>query len=255
MQWRAVLAGCCMLLGSCAVTAAEAETVRFVTQHFPPFSYLQQGQVEGPARALIDKACELLEQRCEHQLLPWERAQKRLQLGHAEGMYVIGWNPQRAEQYRFSIPLLSTEYGFFVRGDDPLHRIDVQALAGYQVAAMAASNTLTSLQGLQRQGHGFEIIEVNDSATAFRLLAAGRVHAVYSNREVGHALIRQHRYDELHYAVAHKQLDYFIGFNPDQVSDVWLARFNQHLQQLHTDGTARQLLRRYGIATKDRLSQ
>lgn len=228
------------------IVEPEMSPVRFVTQHFPPFSYIEQGQVAGPARVLIDAVCEALDQRCDHQLLPWERGQRLVELGEAEAMYVIGWNPERDRRLRFSSALLSTEYGFFVRGDDPLHQLTPGALAGYQVAVLGASNTLNSLASLQPE-HRFEIIEVTDSDAAFRLLSVGRVTAVYSNREVGRALINQIQLTELHYALKHRQLDYFVGFNPNGVSADWVDRFNRQLQQLQQRGEAKQLMLRFGL--------
>ncbi|MEH6474022.1 MAG: transporter substrate-binding domain-containing protein [Halopseudomonas sp.] len=228
-------------------TNSGSAPVRFVTQHFPPFSYIEQGQVAGPARALIDKVCQALAQSCQHQLLPWERSQKLVQLDEADAMYVIGWNAERSKWLRFSVPLLTTEYGFFVQGDDPLHQIDVESLVDYKVAALGASNTLNSLESLQRQGHQFEIIDVTDSETAFRLLSVGRVDAVYSNREVGRSIIRQLQLSGIDYAVMHRKLDYFVGFNAKTVSKEWLDRFNQQLQSLQQQGETKKLLERYGL--------
>ena len=53
-------------------------------------------------------------------LLPWRRAQQEVEDGKAQGMFVIGWNAERAEWLHFSPALVNTEYGFFVRDDNPL---------------------------------------------------------------------------------------------------------------------------------------
>lgn len=240
------------LIGAGALYGADnsvppASPIRFVTQHFQPFSYIEQGQVAGPARALIDAVCQALAQRCEHQLLPWERAQRLVGLGEAEALYVIGWNLERSQRLRFSSPLFSAEYGFFVQGDDPLHQLSSTALTGYRVAALKASNTLSSLRALQQQGHQLEIIEVNDSETAFRLLAVGRVTAVYSNREVGQTIIRQLQLPALNYALRHRQLDYFVGFNSERISQAWVDTFNHQLLRLQQQGQAQKILERYGL--------
>ncbi len=226
---------------------STASPIQLVTQHFPPFSYIEQGQVAGPARDLIDRVCLAMQRSCKHQLLPWDRAQRIVKQGQADGMYVIGWNPERSQELYYSAPLLSTEYGFFVRGDDPLHQISPDALAGYRVAVLAASNTLNSLQALRKLQHRFEIIQVTDSETAFRLLSVGRVDSVYSNHDVGQTLIRQLQQTDLHYAVAHRRLAYYVGFNRDRVSLDWVEEFNRQLDQLHQQGQALQLLRRYGL--------
>lgn len=248
MRASPVVLTCWLLLSLLSSSQLQAETlVRFVTQHFPPFSYIEQGEVAGPARALIDRACEATHVACVHQLLPWQRAQKMVQLGRQDAMYVIGANAQRDRWVLYSSPLLTTEYGFFVRGDDPLHTVSAESLKGYRVAALAASNTLVSLQRLRSQGMAFEIVAVSDSETGFRLLDIGRVHAVYSNRDVGYSLIRAGGYQDLHYAVSDRRLDYYIGFNPEQVEIEWLDQFNQQLQKLVESGETDRILRRYGL--------
>lgn len=253
-------------------TEVQAKTpIQFVTQHFPPFSYLEQGQVGGPARALIDLVCQQMAISCQHQLLPWGRAQRLVQKGEIEGLYLIGWNPERSRDLYFSVPLLSTEYGFFVSGDDPLHDTNAEALSGYRVAVLGASNSLNSLKTIQNpavvQGQPgasdasapspqirsedlpqqFEIIEVTESETAFRLLNAGRVDAVYSNRAVGQALIRQLQHQDVHYAISHRRLAYYVGFNRQQVSLAWLQQFNQHIEQLQQQGKLTPVLQSYGL--------
>ena len=240
------------LISVSSLHAAETQprqpaSIRFVTQHFPPFSYIEQDKVAGPARVLIDRVCQALKQPCEHQLLPWERGQRLVSLGEAEAMYVIGWNTERSQVLRFSSALLSTEYGFFVRGDDPLHQLTPGSLQGYQIAALGTSNTSSSLQSLQQQGYSFDIIDVTDSQTAFRLLSVGRVDAVYSNREVGRAIIRELQLDDLHYALVHRKLDYFVGFNTETVPQTWVDSFNKQLQALQQQGEAQRILNRYGL--------
>lgn len=227
--------------------STDPAPIKLVTQHFPPFSYIEQGQVAGPARELLDLVCKAMQQPCQHQLLPWGRAQRLVQKGQADGMYVIGWNPERSRELFYSVPLLSTEYGFFVRGDDPLHRVDPESLAGYRVAVLGASNTLSSLQSLLQLQHRFEIIPVTDSETAFRLLNAARVDTVYSNRDVGLALIRQQQQGSLHYAVAHRRLAYYVGFSRDRVKLEWVEAFNRQLDRIHQQGKVVPLLRRYGL--------
>ncbi len=93
------------------ISTQQIPVLRFITQNFQPFSYIEQGQVAGPVRALIDSVCQELGQRCEHQLLPWERGQRLVGLGEAEALYVIGWNLERSRRLRFSSTLLTTEYG------------------------------------------------------------------------------------------------------------------------------------------------
>jgi polar amino acid transport system substrate-binding protein len=88
----------------------------FNTQDFAPFNYAVNGVVSGPAADVIRRVCADMKTTCTLRLLPWRRAQQEVQEGKAHGMFVIGWNAERAKWLHFSPPLLDTEYGFFVRG-------------------------------------------------------------------------------------------------------------------------------------------
>ena len=69
-------------------------------------------------------------------------------------------------------------------------------MAGYRVGVFAPSNTATQLEGI-RAGMidaGLTPIKIDqrpDDAAGFRKLAAGRVDAVFSNRDRGRDIIKQ----------------------------------------------------------------
>ena len=68
--------------------------------------------VSGPAAELIRRVCADIKITCSLRLLPWRRAQQEVQDGQAHGMFVIGWNAERAKWLHFSPPLMTAEYGF-----------------------------------------------------------------------------------------------------------------------------------------------
>ncbi|GIX48214.1 MAG: hypothetical protein KatS3mg131_2425 [Candidatus Tectimicrobiota bacterium] len=103
----------------------QAAELKFNTQDFFPFNYAIDGVVSGPVADLIRKVCDEIQITCSFRLLSWKRAQEEVRLGLVHGMFVIGWNAERAKWLYFSPPLLVTEYGFFVRDDNPLQFKDV----------------------------------------------------------------------------------------------------------------------------------
>src|SRR5688500_10945876 len=99
---------------------ASGAELKFNTQNFEPFNYEVGGVVSGPAADIIRKVCAAMKIGCTLNLLPWRRAQEEVKNGTAHGMFVIGWNEERAKWLHFSLPLMNTEYGFFVRNDNLL---------------------------------------------------------------------------------------------------------------------------------------
>ncbi|WP_210396622.1 substrate-binding periplasmic protein [Motiliproteus sediminis] len=244
---RLVLGLLCVLLGS-AVWADEERVIRLVTHEFPPFSTLKEGEVSGPARTLVDRVCAELAVRCEHELLPWARAQARVRAGDADGMYVIGWNAERARWLNFSTPLLSTEYGVFVGQSNQLRYAEPVQLAGLKIGVYGPSNTSRSLAQLQRlSGVAFRIDVQGDSELLLRQLEAGRLDAVYGNRDVGLALMRDAGIKGVRYAGRHRQLDYFVGFSQQTTDSDWNLRFSRAYQALAERGTVADILLSYGL--------
>ena len=109
--------GCLLFVGF-----ARGAELKFNTQDFAPFNYEINGVVSGPAADIIRKICGEMKIDCSLHLLPWRRAQDEVVNGTAHGLFAIGWNEERAKTLFFSPPLLNTEYGFFVREDNPLRK-------------------------------------------------------------------------------------------------------------------------------------
>jgi polar amino acid transport system substrate-binding protein len=80
---------------------AAAELI-FDTQDFVPFNYEVNGIVSGPAADVIRRVCVEIKVESPMRLLPWRRAPQEVEEGKAHGMFVIGWNAERAKWMYFS---------------------------------------------------------------------------------------------------------------------------------------------------------
>ena len=91
---------------------AGAAELKLNTQDFAPLNYEVNGVVSGPAADIISKICGEMKIDCSLHLLPWRRAQDEVANGTAHGLFVIGWNEERAKTLYFSPPIFNTEYVF-----------------------------------------------------------------------------------------------------------------------------------------------
>ena len=234
-----------------ASTHSWAQELKFTTQDFPPFSYKINGVVSGPAVDLIRRICAEMNTECSFRLLPWSRAQNEVKSGKANGMFVIGWNERRAEWVHFTPPIMNTEYGFFVNIDNPLEFAGTSDIAGYKVGVYGPSNTANSLVKIQTSmtEDGLEAITVDmrpDDESGFKKLALGRLDAVYSNRDVGLALIAKLGLtDKVRYSGAQRKLKYFIGFSMAHNDMTVLESFDAAYRKLHQSGEVKKILDKY----------
>jgi polar amino acid transport system substrate-binding protein len=238
-----LLVGCWQLP---AIAESPPELV-FNTQDFRPFSYEENGEVAGPAAEIIRKICQEIKVSCSLKLLPWARAQQQVQSGTAHAMFVIGWNQQRADWLHFSPPILKTEYGFFVQDNNPLNFKQVADVKGYRVGVYGPSNTSKSLEKIKAEIGDLTIDLRPDDDSGFRKLSAGRIDAVYSNRDVGRALIAKYALNNIRYAGQHKQLNYYIGFSRQYVDKETVDRFNQMFKILSEKGVILDILNKYSM--------
>lgn len=236
-----------------AVNAIADGALRFVTLEFAPFIYGENQQVAGPGRDVIAAVCEQSKVDCSFDIYPWRRAQALIKDGRADGMMVIGRNPAREEWLRFSPPMFRTEYGFFVRSDNPMEFNDLQQLAGFRVGVFAPSNTATQLEGVRARmiENGIPPIVVDghpDDAAGLRKLASGRLDAVYSNRDRGRGILAEEALTgDVRYAGAHQKIQYYAGINKDFPNQDVVDEFFRNWRDLFLSGKAQRIIEGYGL--------
>ncbi len=241
------------------LTASQAwsQELKFNTQDFPPFNYEIDGVVAGPAADIIVKVCAEAQIKCTFELLPWIRAQEQVKNGQANGMFIIGWNQKRAEWLHFAPPIMNTEYGIFVREDNLLQYKDLSDVQGFTVGVYGPSNTSNSLEKIRdgMKEKGLDPIKIDmrpDDESGFKKLGLGRLDAVFSNRDVGYALIAKLGLkNNIRYAGPTKKLKYYIGFSKEHNDQNILQNFDDAYLKLYKDGAVKTILERYGMEPAD----
>jgi polar amino acid transport system substrate-binding protein len=236
-----------LVLGVLLAPASPGRAAELIlnTQDFAPFSYLDNGTVAGPAADIIRRVCAEAKIDCPMRLLPWRRAQQEVTEGKAHGMFLIGWNAERATWLHFSPAVLDTEYGFFVRDDNPLKFTQNADVKGYVVGVFGPSNTATALEKIKAEVKDLTIDMTPDDESAFRKLSLGRVKAVFSNRDVGYALMRKLGITNVRYTGRQQSLKYYIGFSKKFSDKQLVDLFNATYRALHRQGAVAEILTRY----------
>jgi len=239
-----------MMVG--AVQQLGAAELTFNTQEFAPFNYSIGGVVSGPVVEVVSTVCTVAKIKCRFKSLPWRRAQADVKTGKANGMFVIGWNKERAKWLNFSPPILNTEYGFFVRNSNNLEFREISDIAGYSIGVYGPSNTSNSLEKIKSdlEALGADTISIDlrpYDETGFRKLSLGRVDAVYSNRDVGVVLTHKLGLKNVRYAGSQKRLKYYVGFSKAHTDKALVDRFNAAFNKLHAQGAIQKILVSYGM--------
>lgn len=242
----------CMIFAGFAIalllsTHASTEELSFVTQDFSPFHYPEGENVAGPGAEIIRLVCDKMKKSCSIRIYPWGRAQKMVRRGNANAMFLIGKNKEREKWLWFSHPILQTEYGFFVKDDNPLQFKDIADVKGYTVGVYGPSNTSKSLERIKSEIKDLTIDMSPRDEPGFKKLPIGRVDAVYSNKDVGFSIISRLNSKNLRYAGMHRQLKYYVGFSMEHNKKENVDKFNEAFKELHTSGAIREILDKYKI--------
>lgn len=233
--------------------SSSATELAFNTQDFAPFNYEVDGVVSGPAAEIIRRVCREMDATCTFKLLPWKRAQEEVKSGKTNGMFVIGWNEKRAKWVHFSPPIMNTEYGWFVKKSNNLKYSKLSDIENYTVGVYGPSNTANSLNKIKDKmaKEGLQPIKIDmrpDDEAGFRKLAAGRLDAVFSNRDVGYALIAKLGLQgKIRYAGASKSLKYYIGFAQAHNDKAVLEKFDATYLDLYKRGVIKEILDKYNM--------
>ncbi|MFZ5426914.1 MAG: substrate-binding periplasmic protein [Thermodesulfobacteriota bacterium] len=225
--------------------AARAR-LRFAIQEFEPFTYNQDGLPRGAAVECVFAVCKAMGEQCGMDIYPWPRAQIMVRKGELDGLFVLGFNPGRAAWLRFSPPLMETEYGFFTRRGSPFSYEEPRSLSGLTIGVYGPSNTSHTLMQLLKDAPSAAMDMRPDDESGFVKLSLGRVDAVFSNKEVGLAVVGRLGLGNVVYAGRQSVTTYYVAFSHH--ADIAKVRqFNHTLATLQRNGIIPAILSRYGM--------
>lgn len=228
-------------------SSANTKELSFTTQDFAPFSYEVERAAAGPVVEIVKAVCKEMEISCSFELLPWIRAQEYVKTGRANGMFIIGWTEERSRWLHFSPPILNTEYGVFVRTDNPLEFNNSFDIKGYTIGVYGPSSTSISLDKIRDEIGDLTIDLRPDDESGFIKLSQGRVDAVYSNKDVGYALTKKLSLTNIRYAGRSKKIKYYIGFSQQYTDKDLVEQFNTTYRDLQKNGTIPEILKKYSL--------
>jgi len=231
----------------------------FMTQEFPPFTYLEKGEVistmdqcgnkiedmsaTDPKPTIVEiiknacKKAEIVECKIEP-FKDWNEAQKKVKNGEAQGLFVIG---EKSRKYLlFSPKLTKTEYVFFKKSDDDWkYEDDKESLKDKTVEAYANSSTCDVLYKLMKKA-GIDDVKScssnNDddekmpetSEEVFERLRKGDIRIAFSSKDVGLNILKKSdnivpiKYDG-------KDVKYYVGIGETVDSQTFFKKFQEEL--------------------------
>lgn len=222
-----------------------ANELIFNTQDFKPYSYLENNIAKGAGVEIIEAVCKKAKLQYKINFYPWARAQKDVEEGKAQGLFVLAKSAEREQWLNFSEPLIDTEYAFFVSIDDKTQYKSVNEFKNKIIGVYGPSNTSSALEKLASEVGNITIEMTPDDIEAFKKLDTKRIDVVYSNRDVGQMFIKDLKLNNIKLGISHKKIVYSIALSKQFTDEESTKIFFEALKSMKTNGEIKKILDKY----------
>jgi len=129
---------CAVLLGTAFACAslARAETLKVLTEEFPPYNYTENGKITGFSTEVVRAALQAAKLDGDFQSLPWARAYETAQATDNVLIYSIGRTPQREKLFKWVGVIAPTHYYLFSLPQRRLKFDRLEQAMDFQVATV-----------------------------------------------------------------------------------------------------------------------
>ncbi len=240
---------CVAGLACVVLQARAAETVKIVTEEFPPYNLTQNGTITGLSTEVVEAVLKEIKLQGSFQSMPWARAYDIAQSSENVLIYSIARTPNRETLFKWVGVIAPADwYLFSLQGKNPkLNQLD-----DAKSRQIATVNQTAGEQFLVSKG--FVIGQNLQSSVKYEFnyekLKLGRVDLWVSNGLVAAYLARQAGDDPTKVLVPVYHLSdlssngYYMAFGP-KTPDVFVDRFRLGLEAIKKNGTFDALKRKW----------
>lgn len=219
---------------------ASATDIRFVTETYPPFNYLENGVIKGSSIDQVKLIAGGADISYSVEIMPWARALATAEHEPDVCVFTAVHNAERDQKFKWIEPLLKS-------------RTILVRRAGSQVAPRTLEEAKAFVIGTQRGDFTHDLLRNNnfpkidlatDLVLSLKKLMSGRIDLVPISEKYYDKLKRDGAQIESVLTLAEDT--YSIACNPG-VPDVRIARMQMVLDKLIADGTQRRIDAAYGV--------
>jgi len=235
-----LLAICCLSL--VVSLCAHGQSLRIVTEEFPPYSYTENGRIKGVSTEVVEAVLKELKTGAQFNVLPWARALKTAEREPNVLIYSIGRIPTRDPLFKWVGVVAPAEFYLFAlkqRTDTQIHTLE--DAKKYTIATV---NQDIREQYLVSKGFvkGKQLNSTRRYAQGFEKMLLGRIDLWAMNELVAYWIVRQAGHDpEAVLKKAYHLTDvssegYYMAFGK-RTPDELVTRFRTALETIKRNGT------------------
>ena len=217
--------------------------LKFMTEDYKPFNYLENSTLTGLAPDLLREICEELDIPFEVTVLPWDEAYDLAQSTDNAVLFSTDLESGRKDLFKWAGPIASTDWLFYTTSQS---LITLESLEdAKQVGKIGVLEDYSIEQYLKEQGFT-NLVYCTDNVDAFDKLLKGEIDMYPSDRYTAEAALNELNksiYNVTDKWIIKTNLTYF-AFNknvPDEVVD----DFQRAIDRLKAEGTLKALTQTY----------
>ncbi|BDT69183.1 L-cystine-binding protein FliY [Comamonadaceae bacterium OS-1] len=187
---RAALRIAALGLWACTVSAQASETIRILTEEYPPYNFTDKGRITGLGTEVVQAVLKEINIEGQFQSLPWARAYETTQTSANVLIYSINRSKEREKLFKWVGPITPTDFYLFALKTRNLHLASLEDAKTLQIGTV---NQDIGEQYLVTQG--FVLGHNLQSSTRYELnyekLKLGRVDLWVMNELGAYYMVRQ----------------------------------------------------------------
>ncbi|ARM82767.1 substrate-binding periplasmic protein [Marinobacter salarius] len=176
------------------IAHADRPTMTVVTSIYPPYQYLDNGEVKGTHTETLRQVLTRMGYDPVFRLVPWARAEASARAGTADLIYSLTYSPSRARHYYFTNPISEARDVFFSLSDRGLQWQELDDLAGLRIGLSASYSYAPEFMEWLAAGNArvVQISQESPELTGLKMIAFGRIDLFICEETVCRYLIDKH---------------------------------------------------------------
>jgi polar amino acid transport system substrate-binding protein len=235
-----------ILFNSNVSTCYSSCDLSLVTNEFPPYTIVKDGEFPGIAVDIVKQLSSLANQPCGIKILPWKRALKESQ-SHKVLLFPYTKRPYRLTQFKWIGPIMTDTFVFAVNSEDNRKFNAIEDFKNLEVGVIHSGPTEYRLEKL-----GFDKIQPvsQEKQNARKMIYGNRIDAWYVPVSILTHTLRSEGIKSDRIKIAYKDIDVemYIAASlsvPDEIVSSW----QKNLDDLKKSGQYQQILKKYGYGT------
>lgn len=217
--------------------AFSAKDLTYITEQYPPYSYQENGRLQGISVDLLEKVWEKMNvslNRSIIQLLPWTEGYNRTLKENNTVLFSTARLPEREQLFKWAGPIDSGRFVLLARVDKNINITATEDLNKYKIGAIKDDNAVQMLldKGVKKQN----IVLETTSEPILEMLKNGSIDAWAYQDITGIWEIKESGENATNYKVAYVlgMSDGYLAFNK-QSPDYLVQSFQQAIDYVKSD--------------------